>query len=279
MSKKGKKNVIMTSIMTDDEIKEIKKYQLQQHQQQQKKRKKKKEIYDFISIILIYGTIDDILKLTKYLIKILNYDDKQQFKYPYEYEEALFSNHQPIVIEHNSYLNYINEISFKLYYNDIYNDALNFNNERLKLNNKNEISINKASSSFNINNEEEDDEKKEDDDDDEYLLYQKKTLLRLCFLIAFIKDVRINRFVMAYHSIHSNLKTKAPLRDKTIRFIEKSTYYIDYFLKNQTKINDFSDISDIIDNCINLWFNYYIMSRIVTDYNEMEIERNEKKDE
>jgi len=247
---KRKRNVSITSIMTDEEIREIKKHQL--HKQQIKKNKKKKERYDFISMILINGTIDDILKLSRYLIRILNYDQNNKFKYPYEYEESLFSNHQPIIIENNSYLNFTNQISFRLYYNDVYNDSISFNNNILKLNNKNELILNKNDND-NI-----------DENYHEYnnILYNKKTLLRLCFLIAFLKDFRINRFVMAYHSIHQNkLKTKAPLRDRTIRFIEKANIHIDYFLKNQINIRNFNEIDDIVKNCISLWINYYIMGR------------------
>lgn len=238
---KRKRNVSISSVMTDEEIEKIKKQHLQ------KRQKKEKHNYDLITMMLINSTFKDILNVTRYIIIIINDEGREDKKYPCEYEETLFSNHQPILLSSSS--NGDNEdneeeknkISFRLYYNLIYNDAIEFNNYY----NSNHRNKNEEDEKNNIN-----------------LINHKKMLLRLCFLIALIYDPRIRRFIMTRHFIHQyKFKSKTPLRDKTNIFIKEALIEINYFLNNQELFYDGDQINDIIQKCVKLWIIHYIMSK------------------
>lgn len=223
---KRKRITSIASIMTVDEIEEIKKKRLEE--KEKKRIDEEKKSFDFITMILLKWSFDDIVNITKWIIIILNRGsiNEKELKYPSEYEETLFSNHTSIILsefneESNSY--YEKKISFRLYYNMIYNDSYDYQQN---------------CAVQNID-----------------LINHKKMLLKLCFLIAFSYDPRITRFVMTRHFMHINIfKTISPNSEKTKIFLKKARLHINYFLNNQ------NEIDDVVNKCIELWINHNIMS-------------------
>lgn len=75
------------------------------------------------------------------------------------------------------------------------------------------------------------------------------TLLRSCFLIAFMYDARIERFVMAQHSIHTTVtQTRPPSKSKVLAFLAAARGKVEAYLFREEE-----DICIMTRECIRLW--------------------------
>lgn len=208
----------------------------QQQQQQNKRRKggnlqKQRPREDFITMYLVSCSLYDLIKATTLFITLLDHIDDDT-----EYTDSSFSNTTPIHIIQNGIEC---EMSFKCYYNMIYESAMEkYKEQQLK-------SIKK-----NIVNEEDMIEKEQEHVDS--VVYNKDhvmNLLRACFLIAFFYDERIKRFVMSNHSIHSEyLFTKPPDIEKIKIYIQEAGIVIDSYLFHKE-----IDILQMSEQCISMW--------------------------
>jgi hypothetical protein len=75
-----------------------------------------------------------------------------------------------------------------------------------------------------------------------------RTVLRACFVIALVCDVRVRRFVMAHHDVHflSMLYT-APNREETNNFIDQMQECVAAFLARQISL------ADVASSAVDLW--------------------------
>jgi hypothetical protein len=211
----------------------IKRHQQQQQQQKQHQNKRrrlnnslKKPREDFITMYMIKWPLSELIKATTILITIMEHIEEDK-----DYDDYTLINNTPIIVTDD------NHVSFRVYYNMIYQSAIEVNKSRQK-------------PSIIINSEIIIEE--EEDEEDESTLFTKNhimNLLRACFLIAFFYDERIKRFVMANHSIHSEYTlTRPPDLDKIKVFIIEAGIIIDDYLFHNT-----ITILDMINQCIGIW--------------------------
>lgn len=79
------------------------------------------------------------------------------------------------------------------------------------------------------------------------------SLLRACFVIGFIHDERIRRFVMANHSIHTDYTlTKPPSTENAIRFINECRSTVDAYLTYGDEYEEMNILS-MIKTCVSSW--------------------------
>ena len=79
------------------------------------------------------------------------------------------------------------------------------------------------------------------------------SLMRACFVIGFIHDVRIRRFVMANHSIHTDyLHTQAPPKEKALLFVHECRDTVDTYLTFGDEDEE-SNILSMTTYCITTW--------------------------
>jgi hypothetical protein len=135
------------------------------------------------------------------------------------YNETIFSDYTPIyIVEETETV----VMSFRMYYNMIYDEALQ---TRYTV-----IAANKE--------------------------YHLKKLLKACFIIAFVYDIRITRFVMARHMVHyKDLLSKPPNLERATSFIEEIRLsFVDPFLSNDPS----TDIIQMVTNATNTWIDKYM---------------------
>lgn len=207
-----------------------------------KKHRKNDTIDDFITLYLIKWKLIHLITATSLLIHVM--DDEQ---YINNYIQTTFSNETPIYLINNGIMN---ELSFKRYYEMIYQSAIETFNKysfiKININNNDYQQQNKQDDYFNDDNN---DITKEEDEK------QIIRLLRACFVIAFNNDQRIKRFVMSYNSYQSGiLFSKPPDIQKVNQFINGSYQHIEHFLQHQLEYS----ILDMIKECVDVWMNIII---------------------
>jgi hypothetical protein len=78
-------------------------------------------------------------------------------------------------------------------------------------------------------------------------------LIRGCFLVALVYDLRVQRFVMTQHDFHSKtLRSVPPERHKTNHFIETVMPWINDFLKRSLSMDLMTT------RCVFLWSTNYL---------------------
>jgi len=195
----------------------------EKHSQSFNNRSKIVKHEDFITMYLVKWSLVSLIKVTNLLINIIDHQQEDDNNID-NYNESFFSNNTPIkIIQENdndmdmdmNIPNHI-EISFKCYFKMIYNSAIEENK-------KNENEKNQKNHIIN--------------------------LLRACFLIAFIYDERIRRFVMTNHSIHFHyMSTRPPDIDIIRNYIDNSKEIINNFLYDNN-----ITIIEMIEQCISIW--------------------------
>lgn len=86
------------------------------------------------------------------------------------------------------------------------------------------------------------------------LLYHSN-LLRACFVIAFVYDARVRRFVMAQHSIHTHyMQTRPPAPDSAQRFISDVAPIINDFL-----FTGRISLLEMVEMCCDRWLSHYMI--------------------
>lgn len=129
-----------------------------------------------------------------------------------------FANHTPI-----SYIDdgFLHTVSFKRYYEMLYDSAL----EKYRLRVIEDAGVKDHLTS----------------------------LLRACFVIGFIHDVRIRRFIMANHSIHANYTlTRPPDPENANVFIYECTHIVNTYLSS-SDLDEHVNILSMIDQCSRIW--------------------------
>jgi hypothetical protein len=183
---------------------------------------------DFLSMILVNVSFHKLLFITKILLQLTNLhlDKGKEMKTSLSYSESYFSDYTPIHIfsdggggGDNEGDNQMQIMSFRLYYNMIYDEALKVRN-------------------------------------DEQKHQHLKELMKACFLIAFVYDIRVRRFVMARHMIHYKvMKSKPPNRERALKFIEEIRLsFINPFLS----LDPSMDIIKMVTCSMNVWIDKYM---------------------
>lgn len=79
------------------------------------------------------------------------------------------------------------------------------------------------------------------------------SLLRACFIIGFLYDVRIRRFVMASHSLHKDyLYTRPPPKEKALLFVKECSESVDAYLTFGDE-DEYANILSMTSYCITTW--------------------------
>lgn len=78
-------------------------------------------------------------------------------------------------------------------------------------------------------------------------------LLRACFVIGFVFDERIRRFVMANHSIHTDYTlTRPPSRENASLFVNECRVHVEAYLRYGDEFDD-TNILSTVRLCISIW--------------------------
>ena len=86
-------------------------------------------------------------------------------------------------------------------------------------------------------------------------LSHHSNLMRACFLVAFVYDARVRRFVMAQHSIHTHyMQTRPPTPESAQCFISDVTPVVDDFLFT-ARIS----ILEMVEMCCARWLSHYMI--------------------
>ncbi len=198
---------------------------------------------DFLTMMLVNASFNKVVNVTKILIQLVNFHHRQENDPMHQlisYRESIFADYTPIpVIEEDE----CSFHSFRQYYNMVLDECIS----HLNAYTPNELA------SFNEKSR------------------HLKTLLRSCFIIAFVYDVRIRRFVMARHKIHYEvIKTRPPNVEAVNRFIKECRVsFVDPFLSSQT------DIVQMSQSCVQLWIDQYMLNLpLPTTYNALVVDKN-----
>ena len=163
---------------------------------------------------LVKWPLLEITKATHLLISILNQRTETSWR------DACFANMTPITYFDNGYPC---TISYRLYYTMLYEMALDKCRSRATAGTMSEAS--------------------------DHLV----TLLRACFIIGFIHDERIRRFVMATHSIHTNYTlTCPPEKDKALLFVRECTSLVNAYLSYGDE-DESLNILNMTNQCVSYW--------------------------
>ena len=203
---------------------------LLQRYRREKERSRREEAYhkktiemgeDFITAFLIKWSLRNLIKVTTLLLDVMNHVVDEN-----HYEESHFSNHTIIhVTESETH-------SFADYYRMVYQSAV----EKTKGGGAGDDDVVM-------------------DEEEEYRQTHIMKLLRACFVIGFLYDARIRRFVMAHHSIHTRyMLTRPPHVEKIKRFMCEATPVVDAFLF-ESRVN----ILEMIDQCVGMWLGRYMV--------------------
>lgn len=169
---------------------------------------------DFVTLYLVKWSLLEVTKATHLIISLINHRNETTWR------DACFANMTPITYFDNGYEH---TISYRLYYNMIYQMALDKCRSRATFTTMDESS--------------------------EHLV----TLLRACFIIGFVCDERIRRFVMANHSIHTNyLSTKPPDKEKAHLFIRECSSLVNAYLSYSDEHEELNILS-MTTQCVSVW--------------------------
>ena len=93
------------------------------------------------------------------------------------------------------------------------------------------------------------------DTQDEYRQAHIMRLLRACFVIGFLYDTRIRRFVMAQHTIHTlYMRTRPPDPARICSYMREIEPCVNTFLAE-----DRYDILSMVDQCSTVWLSRYMI--------------------
>ena len=166
---------------------------------------------DLVSMILVKWHLVELLKVSRLMLIILCHDR-------YSESEQVFANHTPIRVDDEMGTHFM---SFLAYYKMIYQDACLVQREG-----------GGTSSSSSV-----------------YRKTHVIRLLRACFLMAFMHDPRIERFVMAHHTIHAEyLQTRAPDPSRVLSFFVAARDVVAAFLFREE-----IQICEMLEETTRLW--------------------------
>jgi hypothetical protein len=196
----------------------------------EKERQRREEAYyrrtieegeDFMTACLIQWSPGSLVKVTALLLEVASQVDANN------YEEALFSDHTLIHITDED------TPCFADYYRMVYHSAVQ------------KIATDEQRATPEVMM----------DEDEEYRQTHITKLMRACFLIGFLYDARIRRFVMAHHSLHTHyMMTRPPPVDKIRRFMAEAGPVVDDFLFGHRLT-----ILEMIDQCVGIWLARYMI--------------------
>lgn len=173
---------------------------------------------DFITMYLVKWPLIELVKATGLIINLINHSTDTYWR------ECSFANMTPIsYFEHG----YLYTVSYKAYYNMLYDSAIEKCRHRAI-----------------------EDERRED-----VIQHQDHliSLLRACFVMGFIHDERIRRFVMANHSYHTDYThTRPPAKETVNHFIRECGNHVNTYLSHSDE-NDYVNILSMINQCVTYW--------------------------
>jgi|SRR5277367_4159940 len=200
-----------------------------------KKRPKKVQIDDFVTSYLIKWSLDHLINASSIFLSIIFREEEN------DCIEPIFSSNHMIKMN-DPETNQLKYVPFMYYYHDVYINAITIYYDVM-------------------NNKEQEKQEFNDEEKEENLLFSQNhitQLLRACFLISFMYDERIKRFVMSDHSIHRRyLLSKPPEQSKIELFINSTRHFIDDFI-----IHDCTNIIDMTQNCIKFWVSICIQNNM-----------------
>ncbi len=174
---------------------------------------------DFITMYLVKWPLIELAKATSLIINLINHQSDTSWR------ESSFANMTPITFFENGILY---TVSYKVYYNILYQQAL----ERCR----------QADTSLYSGNE-------EAQQHQDHLT----SLLRACFIIGFIHDERVRRFVMAHHSYHTDYThTRPPDKERVSEFVKECGSHVNAYLSNSDE-DESINILSMINLCVTCW--------------------------
>lgn len=199
--------------------------------QQQNRRPRDLTYEDFLTMYLVRWSLTELIKATALLLDIMRLDNPQSLESDFSDTAGISS-----VTESGETKIY----SFRRYYEMVYSWAIERQADLLET--ENEIK------------EEEEQEVEVTIGVNEKPVLSKLhviNLLRACFVIGFVYDIRIRRFVMAQHSIHTlYTRTSPPTPERATAFMMEATPYVDDFLGGD-RVSP--SIIDMVNEVIRRW--------------------------
>lgn len=197
--------------------------------QQRRRREKREErraerryvratkVDDFITLFLVRWTLRELVKYTKLLLIILNRTEPthslasaRRMSHASEYAESHFADTTAIEYDDETQEveeDMVREVSFRRYFNLMYSSAKNYLRDVTPARDAEAESL--------------------------------QRILRACFLIGFVHDARIRRFVLTKHDTHYLYMRSLPTSARRAQlFLAPATFYVDSFLDGSMSIEE-----------------------------------------